>query len=117
MYVQFEVDIKSKCLVFKKLYIMTQHYAWIMHDYFKSTHFVCVILVTSSNFDYERFYARELDKKKQDHSYRTFRKVMRNASRFPYAKEHTGEVKDITVWCSNDYHGMSWHPAVIKAVR
>lgn len=73
--------------------------------------------VTSSNFDYERFYARELDKKKQDHSYRTFRKVMRNASRFPYAKEHTGEVKDITVWCSNDYHGMSWHPAVIKAVR
>ncbi|PVD24986.1 hypothetical protein C0Q70_15483 [Pomacea canaliculata] len=46
--------------------------------------------VTSSNFDYERFYARELDKKKQDHSYRTFRKVMRNASREALEKHGAG---------------------------
>ncbi|ESO91421.1 hypothetical protein LOTGIDRAFT_182709 [Lottia gigantea] len=42
---------------------------------------------------------------------------MRNASNFPYASEHTNNKKDISVWCSNDYLGMSWHPKVTAAVR
>ncbi|KAL8583474.1 hypothetical protein ACOMHN_044832 [Nucella lapillus] len=68
-------------------------------------------------FKYEDFFAEELEKKKSDHTYRTFRKVLRSAESFPYAQEHSGGVKDITVWCSNDYHGMSWHPSVVQAVH
>ena len=40
-----------------------------------------------SEFEYESFFAAEIEKKKMDHSYRVFRKVMRNASQFPAAKE------------------------------
>lgn len=70
-----------------------------------------------SQFEYESFFAGEIEKKKMDHSYRVFRKVMRNASQFPAAKEFSKGDKDITVWCSNDYLGMSAHPAVTEAVH
>ena len=68
-------------------------------------------------FDYERFFYTQIDKKKKDHSYRVFKKVMRKGPKFPYAEEHTENQKDISVWCSNDYLGMSWHPTVTEAVR
>lgn len=68
-------------------------------------------------FNYERFFVSQIEKKKQDHSYRVFKKVQRKASNFPFAEEHTGSKKDISVWCSNDYLGMSWHPKVTEAVR
>lgn len=70
----------------------------------------------SSIFNYERFFKGEIDKKKADHTYRIFKKVSRRASEFPVAEEHTKGTKEITVWCSNDYLGMSWHPAVQAAV-
>ena len=79
-----------------------------------------VILLGPSNdqkFDYERFFGEQVDKKKNDHTYRVFKKVTRKGIQFPYAEEHTGEKRKITVWCSNDYLGMSWHPMVTKAVR
>lgn len=68
-------------------------------------------------FDYEQFFQEQIDKKKKDHSYRIFKKVLRKASQFPYAEEYTGNKRDISVWCSNDYLGMSWHPQVIRAVE
>ncbi|XP_069101240.1 5-aminolevulinate synthase-like isoform X3 [Argopecten irradians] len=68
-------------------------------------------------FNYESFFEGEIQKKKRDHSYRIFKNVMRKGRKFPYAEEHSGEKKDITVWCSNDYLGMSWHPKVTKAVE
>ncbi|XP_064606460.1 5-aminolevulinate synthase, non-specific, mitochondrial-like isoform X2 [Liolophura sinensis] len=68
-------------------------------------------------FDYEQFFQDQIDKKKKDHSYRIFKKVLRKASQFPFAEEYTGNKRDISVWCSNDYLGMSWHPQVIRAVE
>lgn len=56
-------------------------------------------------------------KKKKDHSYRIFKKVNRLASSFPSAYEYTWGESPITVWCSNDYLGMSCHPKVKEAVR
>ena len=38
-------------------------------------------------FEYESFFAGEIEKKKMDHSYRVFKKVMRDAAKFPAAKE------------------------------
>jgi 5-aminolevulinate synthase len=70
----------------------------------------------SKQFNYEDFFNEQLEAKKRDNSYRVFKKVSRRAGDFPLAQEHSGEQKDITVWCSNDYLGMSYHPEVQKAV-
>lgn len=55
-------------------------------------------------------------KKKQDHSYRIFKKVARNSNNPPFASEFNINREKITVWCSNDYLGMSSHPKVKQAV-
>ena len=74
-------------------------------------------VASTNKFDYEAFYDERLKAKKADNSYRVFKKVSRCASRFPSAMEHsTVEPRDITVWCSNDYMGMTWHPKVQQAV-
>ncbi|CAG0899137.1 unnamed protein product [Darwinula stevensoni] len=71
---------------------------------------------SGSLFPYEQFFNEEILKKKRDHSYRVFKKVLRNASEFPFAKEYSWGERPITVWCSNDYMGMSRHPKVRQAV-
>lgn len=70
--------------------------------------------------NYDRQFDALIRKKKADHSYRIFKKVNRLADvdKFPKAFEYsTGKEKEITVWCSNDYLGMSCHPGVKEAVR
>ncbi|XP_076751191.1 5-aminolevulinate synthase [Xylocopa sonorina] len=69
------------------------------------------------NFPYEEFFHEQIMKKKKDHSYRVFKKVNRLAENFPAAMEYSWGEKPITVWCSNDYLGMSRHPAVTNSVR
>jgi len=71
----------------------------------------------NNTFEYESFFENQIQKKKMDHSYRIFKKVNRDAKMFPAAREFSWGKKDITVWCSNDYLGMSAHPAVTKAVH
>lgn len=67
-------------------------------------------------FPYEDFFHEQIIKKKADHSYRVFKKVLRNAEDFPRAKEYSNGERPITVWCSNDYLGMSRHHEVKTAV-
>merc|ERR1712088_712578 len=67
-------------------------------------------------FNYESFFEQQIQKKKMDHSYRVFKKVSRDATNFPAAREFSWGKKEITVWCSNDYLGMSAHPKVTGAV-
>ncbi|ODN04403.1 5-aminolevulinate synthase, erythroid-specific, mitochondrial, partial [Orchesella cincta] len=69
------------------------------------------------NAFYETFFHDQIMQKKLDHSYRVFKKVNRSATNFPSAKEYSWGERPITVWCSNDYLGMSCHPEVKKAVR
>lgn len=70
-------------------------------------------------FPYEEFFHDQIMRKKRDHSYRIFKKVNRLAGtgQFPTALEYSWGEKPITVWCSNDYLGMSCHPEVKMAVR
>ena len=68
-----------------------------------------------TTFDYSSFYDEVLERKKVDSSYRVFRKVRRSATQFPMAEELTDGRREITIWCSNDYLGMSSHPAVKQA--
>lgn len=65
-------------------------------------------------FDYERFFENKLEGKKKDGSYRVFKRVLRHAQAFPNVKEYNEKepVRDITVWCSNDYLGLGRHPYV-----
>ena len=71
--------------------------------------------------DYDAHFGHKLQAKIDDNSYRRFRVLARSAGKFPSAKHFTSpnanldEGRDITVWCSNDYLGMSKHPRVIKA--
>lgn len=67
-------------------------------------------------FDYDEYCKDELEKKKREGTYRVFPRVDRKAMQFPYARDRITD-SDITVWCSNDYLGMSRHPKVMQAVH
>jgi 5-aminolevulinate synthase len=59
-----------------------------------------------SLFDYDRFFGGQIAAKKRDGSYRYFKKVVREAATFPQVHEHieaTGQLRPVTIWCSNDY--------------
>ncbi|XP_066990260.1 5-aminolevulinate synthase, erythroid-specific, mitochondrial isoform X5 [Macrobrachium rosenbergii] len=71
----------------------------------------------SSVFPYNDFFQEQIARKKADHSYRVFKKVARMADEFPKAKEYSWGEREITVWCSNDYLGMSRHGGVRGAVK
>ena len=68
--------------------------------------------------NYQRFFGERIDSLKREGRYRVFADLERQAGRFPRALCHRGgEVREITVWCSNDYLGMGQHPAVLEAMR
>jgi 5-aminolevulinate synthase len=72
--------------------------------------------VRAGGFDYEKFYADELQKKHDDKSYRYFNTINRLATKFPVA--HTADTKtEVEVWCANDYLGMGNNPAVIETMQ
>jgi 5-aminolevulinate synthase len=70
---------------------------------------------TSKHFQYEKMYQEEIDRKRNDKSYRYFNNINRLAEQFPQA--HTGNGKQVTVWCSNDYLGMSRNNVVKTAMK
>ncbi|XP_030064012.1 5-aminolevulinate synthase, non-specific, mitochondrial [Microcaecilia unicolor] len=71
-----------------------------------------------STFQYDQFFERKIEEKKSDHTYRVFKTVNRRATVFPMADDYSDSVvsKPVSVWCSNDYLGMSRHPRVLGAV-
>src|SRR5499433_3481496 len=65
--------------------------------------------------DYENFFTQRLNELRGEGRYRVFADLERRCGRFPRAYYHRiGE--EVTVWCSNDYLGMSQHPAVVDAM-
>ncbi len=68
--------------------------------------------------DAERVFAQAIERLKTEGNYRVFTDITRKYGAFPKARRHTNDgVKDIVVWCSNDYLGMGQHPDVIKAMH
>ena len=67
--------------------------------------------------DYENFFQSRLDELRNEGNYRVFAELERVSGAFPRAKRHLqGTVRDVTVWCSNDYLCMGQHPIVRQAV-
>jgi 5-aminolevulinate synthase len=66
--------------------------------------------------NYQRFFEEAIDQVHAERRYRVFADLERIAGEFPRAIwRSSGEAREITVWCSNDYLGMGQHPDVIAA--
>lgn len=73
-----------------------------------------------SQFQYHQFFKDEISNIKDEGRYRVFAEILRQAGDYPDGLErdpNTGEMKGVTVWCSNDYLGMAQHPHVLKAMH
>ena len=68
--------------------------------------------------DYESRFLKHLEALHAEGRYRIFADLKRRCGAFP-AADHFAEtgVRDVTVWCSNDYLGMSQHPLVRAAMH
>jgi len=68
--------------------------------------------------NYERFFTDKITDLKEEGRYRVFADLERKAGNFPAAFNHSEDgVRDVTVWCSNDYLGMGQNPEVMEAMR
>ncbi|KAI8854509.1 pyridoxal phosphate-dependent transferase [Chytridium lagenaria] len=70
---------------------------------------------SAATFNYEDFFKKEIDRKHADKSYRYFNNINRLAQEFPEA--HIANGDHVTVWCSNDYLGMSKHAKVLDSMK
>ena len=68
--------------------------------------------------DYESRFRQSLEALHAEGRYRIFADLKRRCGAYPTADHFAGgSVRDVTVWCSNDYLGMSQHPVVREAMH
>jgi len=68
--------------------------------------------------DCEDRFRQHLEALHQEGRYRVFADLKRRCGSYPTADHFTAEgTRDVTVWCSNDYLGMSQNPAVRTAMH
>ncbi|XP_035995339.1 5-aminolevulinate synthase, nonspecific, mitochondrial-like [Fundulus heteroclitus] len=85
----------------------------------KPSHMLKDNLPAVETFHYDGFFQKKIESKKTDHTYRVFKTVNRHASSFPMADDYSESLqakRNVSVWCSNDYLGMSRHPKVTQAI-
>ena len=67
--------------------------------------------------NYNQFFKEELNKLKAEGNYRVFADLEKIAGNFPQALNYKEDnVSEVTVWCSNDYLGMSQKKIVIESM-
>lgn len=70
-------------------------------------------------FDYDGFFEDRIAALHREQRYRRFRQLARTGGQFPRAQWQParGDLREVVVWCSNDYLGMSQHHVVLDAAR
>jgi 5-aminolevulinate synthase len=69
-------------------------------------------------FPYRFRFRESLAALRRESRYRVFADIVRRRGAYPQASLYTNQQSQpVTVWCSNDYLGMSQHPKVIAAMR
>ena len=68
-------------------------------------------------FPYEEQFQAQLGALRRTHTYRVFTAVGRRADAPPLGTRGTAPHTSVELWCSNDYLGLSRHPAVLRAAR
>jgi 5-aminolevulinate synthase len=68
--------------------------------------------------DYNRTFDLAVDEVRKEGRYRVFADVKRVQGAFPNARLRTQDgLRDIVIWCSNDYLGQGQHPRVMAAMH
>jgi 5-aminolevulinate synthase len=75
------------------------------------------LLQSAFHSDFETIFAGATFRLKEEQRYRTFVDLERIAGRLPCAVWHSSSgPREVTIWCSNDYLGMSQNTAVVQAM-
>ncbi|MCY4185707.1 MAG: 5-aminolevulinate synthase [Rhodobacteraceae bacterium] len=62
-------------------------------------------------------FQKQLDALKEEGNYRVFAEIERYRGEFPRARNYAPDgIRDVSVWCSNDYLGMGQNTKVIQAM-
>ena len=69
--------------------------------------------------DYQNAFESAVRRVKAEGRYRVFADLLRRKGDFPVARWRSpdGHLKDVTVWCSNDYLGMGQLPCVVESMK
>ena len=69
--------------------------------------------------DYKAAFKDAVDQVRGEGRYRVFADLKRHRGAFPYATwtAPSGEMRDVVVWCSNDYLGQGQNPVIIEAMH
>ncbi|XP_017166145.1 5-aminolevulinate synthase, erythroid-specific, mitochondrial-like, partial [Poecilia reticulata] len=105
--------------------LMTSLLKGVKESVFSTSHQTSMDIQLNDNmvgpsYDYDSFFKEMIEEKKKDHTYRVFKTVNRSAKQFPHAEDYSlsaRKASQVSVWCSNDYLGMSRHPKVLGAIR
>jgi hypothetical protein len=75
------------------------------------------VLQSAVYCDFETVFESATLRLKEEQRYRTFVDLERIAGRLPCAIWHSSSgPREVTIWCSNDYLGMSQNTAVVQAM-
>lgn len=70
----------------------------------------------NKKLDYNQYFTNALDNLKLEERYRVFGNIQRSVGNHPIVYDHKRQ-KNITIWCINDYLGMSHNSDVILAAN